>query len=58
MPKLREASDLAAQERKRIVAGWNEVNEDSSHWEALRVIAACFNVHEDTVRLVLSEEGG
>ncbi len=59
IPKLkqRDVSDLTPAERKRIVAGWGQVSDGGPYWEGLRVIGACFNIHEDTVGLVLSEEG-
>lgn len=57
MIERREAKDLTPEERKRIVAGWQQVRRDLPHWEAHRVIAACLGIHEDTVWVVLTEEG-
>ena len=66
MSKTRKAEDLTKEERKRIVAGWkawpwtiyyvSEGERMKGHFYT--VASALLGVHEDTVRLVLSEEGG
>ncbi|KKN05257.1 hypothetical protein LCGC14_1089010 [marine sediment metagenome] len=57
MSKHREAKDLTPQERKRIVEGWRAVYCQIADIKYLLEIAADLNVHEDTIQLVLREEG-
>lgn len=62
MPNLRDASQQTPEERKRIVAGFKNACKHIPSWhyrreEAIGVTARVFGIHEDTVRLVLSEEG-
>ncbi len=62
MSRRREAKDLTPGERNRILEGWQRYCVRVGKVTRLRkvyyeVASTLLNVHEDTIRLVLSEEG-